>query len=119
MGRKIHAKVPLRLNGLPKGVRDGGILEHSIHEVEVECDTEHLPESIEVDISNLEANHALHMRDISIPEGVRLLTNPDTVIAIIKFAHGEAEAAPKAEEVPSAEGKEQAAAEEANESAEK
>ncbi|HOR48125.1 MAG TPA: 50S ribosomal protein L25 [Rectinema sp.] len=89
--RKIRVRVPLHLNGTAKGVKDGGILEHSIHEIEVECDSDHLPEKIEVDITDLEANHALHLREIALPEGVKLITNPDTVFAIIKFAHGEPE----------------------------
>ncbi|HPB07220.1 MAG TPA: 50S ribosomal protein L25 [Rectinema sp.] len=89
--RKIRVRVPLHLNGTAKGVKDGGILEHSIHEIEVECDSDNLPEKIEVDITDLEANHALHLREIALPEGVKLITNPDTVFAIIKFAHGEPE----------------------------
>ncbi len=93
-GRKMHAKIPLHLTGSAKGVREGGILEHAIHDIEVECDPDNLPEKIDVDITNLEANHALHLRDVPMPQGVRLLANPDTVIAIIKFARGEvAEAA--------------------------
>lgn len=63
--RKIRVRVPLHLNGTAKGVKDGGILEHSIHEIEVECDSDHLPEKIEVDITDLEANHALHLREIA------------------------------------------------------
>lgn len=106
-GRKMHAKIPLHLVGSAKGVREGGILEHSIHDIEVECDPDNLPEKIEVDITNLEANHALHLRDIAMPEGVKPLANPDTVIAIIKFARGEvaeaaAEAAPAAAEASAA-----------------
>ncbi|HOC26854.1 MAG TPA: 50S ribosomal protein L25 [Rectinema sp.] len=98
--RNIHVRVPLHLNGVAKGVKDGGILEHSIHEIEVECDSDHLPEKIEVDITDLEANHALHLKEVALPEGVKLVTNPDTVFAIIKFAHGEPEKAlePEAEE---------------------
>jgi len=103
-GHKLHVKVPLHLVGIAKGVRDGGILEHAIHEIEVECDPDALPEKIEVDISGLEANHALHLRDISIPDGVKLLTNPETVIAIIKFARAEAVENPVEAEVAAAEG---------------
>jgi large subunit ribosomal protein L25 len=103
-GQKLHVKVPLHLVGIAKGVREGGILEHAIHDIEVECDPDALPEKIEVDISGLEANHALHLRDISIPDGVKLLTNPETVIAIIKFARAEAVEKPVEAEVAAAEG---------------
>lgn len=121
-GHKIHVKVPLHLTGTAKGVREGGILEHAIHDIEVECDPEMLPEKIEVDITDLEANHALHLRDIALPEGVKPLTNPETVIAIIKFARAEVEKveAPEAAEATAAEAAAaQPAAEGAAETAEK
>ncbi len=121
-GQKLHVKVPLHLVGIAKGVREGGILEHAIHDIEVECDPDALPEKIEVDISGLEANHALHLRDISIPHGVKLLTNPETVIAIIKFARAEAVEKPAGAEVAAAEGSasaEEAAAEGTSEAAQK
>lgn len=120
-GQKMRVKVPLHLTGSAKGVRDGGILEHAIHDIEVECQAENLPEKIEVDITELEANHALHLRDIAIPEGVRLLTNPETVIAIIKFARAEVETAaqPEAAAAEGAAATEQAAPESANEAEQK
>lgn len=101
-GHKIRVKVPLHLSGIAQGVRDGGILEHATHDIEVECEPDALPEKIEIDITNLEVNHALHVKDISIPEGVKLLTNPETVIAIIKFARIEVEETPAAAETAEA-----------------
>ncbi len=119
-GQKMHVRVPLHLSGTAKGVREGGILEHAIHEIEVECMAENLPEKIEVDITDLEANHALHLRDIAIPEGVRLLTNPETVIAIIKFARAEVETAAATETAAEgAEAVEQPTPEPANEAVQK
>ncbi|HBK58987.1 MAG TPA: 50S ribosomal protein L25 [Spirochaetaceae bacterium] len=103
-GQKLHVKVPLHLVGIAKGVREGGILEHAIHEIEVECEPDALPEKLEVDISGLEANHALHLRDISIPNGVKLLTGLETVIAIIKFARAEVVEKPAEAGVAAAEG---------------
>jgi large subunit ribosomal protein L25 len=119
-GHKIRVKVPLHLVGSAKGVREGGILEHAIHDIEVECEPDVLPEKIEIDISGLEANHALHLRDIALPERVKLLTNPETVIAIIKFARAEVEK-PAEPEAAEAEGAipEQAAAEGTSEAVQK
>ncbi len=118
-GQKMRVRVPLHLSGTAKGVRDGGVLEHAIHDIEVECQAENLPEKIEIDITNLEANHALHLRDIAIPEGVKLLTNPETVIAIIKFARAEVEETAATETVEAAATAEPAAAEGASEDAQK
>ncbi|MDD3981538.1 MAG: 50S ribosomal protein L25 [Spirochaetia bacterium] len=88
-GKKLHANVRLVLKGTAKGVLEGGILEHQAHDIEVECDPSVLPERIEVDVSGLEANHALHVRDLAPIKDVKFLTNPDAMIAIVKFAREE------------------------------
>jgi large subunit ribosomal protein L25 len=88
-GKILHARVRIRLNGIPKGVVAGGVLENPTHEVEVACDSSVLPEHIDLDISSLEANHAIHVRDIPAMKDVKIITNPDTVIAAVKYARGE------------------------------
>ncbi|HUX40999.1 MAG TPA: 50S ribosomal protein L25 [Rectinemataceae bacterium] len=90
-GRKLHAKVPLHLVGTPIGVRNGGILENPAHEVEVECDPRYLPEGIEVNVADLDANHSIHVRDLPAIDNVRVLSSPDLVVALVKFAKAEAE----------------------------
>ncbi len=94
-GKKIHAHVPLHLVGTPKSVLEGGILEHLAHEIEIECDPSILPEKIDIDVAGLEINHPIHIRDIPVEKGMRVLTNPETVVAIVKYAKHE-EAAPAA-----------------------
>ena len=69
------------------------MLETPLHEIEIECLPKDLPERIEIDISGLKANHSFYVRDIPLAQGVRLLTNPDLVIALVKFAKAEAAAA--------------------------
>ncbi|TXT47192.1 MAG: large subunit ribosomal protein L25 [Spirochaetes bacterium] len=102
-GKILHAHVRIRLRGTPKGVVSGGVLENPTHEVEVACDPSVLPEHIDLDITSLEVNHAIHVRDIPAMEGVKILANPDTVIAAVKYARHEATAAaPTAEATPAA-----------------
>ena len=92
-GVALRAKVSIILNGNPIGVREGGMLENPVHEIEIECLPKDLPERIEIDISGLKANQSLHVRDIPLAEGVKLLSNPDQVVALVKFAKAEAAAA--------------------------
>ncbi len=99
-GRILHARVPIHLVGVPVGVRDGGILENPAHEIEVECDPDHLPEKIEADVSGLLANHSIHVRDLPAMNGVKVLSSPELVVAVVKYAKAEAEAAA----APAAEG---------------
>jgi large subunit ribosomal protein L25 len=101
-GKVLRAKVSLHIAGNPIGVRDGGILEKPLHEVEVACLPKDLPERIEVDVSGLGVNQSLHVRDIPLGEGVRLVSAPDQVVALVKFAKAETVAAPAAEEVAAA-----------------
>ena len=85
-GVALRAKVSLIFNGNPIGVREGGMLETPLHEIEIECLPKDLPERIEIDISGLKANQSMHVRDIPLAEGVKLHTNPDQVFALVKFA---------------------------------
>jgi large subunit ribosomal protein L25 len=96
-GVSLRAKVSVHVHGNPLGVREGGILESPLHEIEVECLPGDLPERIDVDISDLRANQSIHVRDLALGEGVRVLSNPDQVVALVKFARAEAEAAVEGE----------------------
>ena len=95
-GIALRAKVSLHLHGNPIGVREGGMLETPLHEIEVECLPKDLPERFDIDISDLKANHSYHVREIPLAEGVKLITNPDLVVALVSFAKAE-EAAASAE----------------------
>jgi len=98
--RALHARVPLHLIGSPIGVKEGGVLENPAHEVEVECLPGVLPEMIEIDVSNLHANHSIHVRDIPVIVGVKILTSPELVVAVVKFAKEEIVETPVAAAAP-------------------
>ncbi|MDR2534799.1 MAG: 50S ribosomal protein L25 [Treponema sp.] len=89
----LRAKVSVHVQGNPIGVRDGGTLEVPIHEVEVECLPKDLPERIILDVSGLNINQSIHVRDITLAEGVRIITGGDQVVAVVKFAKAGASAA--------------------------
>jgi large subunit ribosomal protein L25 len=112
-GKVLRTNVGLHLNGAAVGIREGGILESFVHELEVECLPKDLPESIDVDITHLEIGHSIHVRDIGAPSGVEILNSQDQVVCTI--AHKRAEV----EEVPEELAEEEAAreAEEAEEEA--
>jgi large subunit ribosomal protein L25 len=92
-GVSLRAKVSVHVHGNPVGVREGGILESPLHEIEVECLPKDLPERIDVDVAELKVNQSIHVRDLLLGEGVRLISNPDQVVALVKFAKAEAESA--------------------------
>jgi len=85
----LRARVSLHIHGNPVGVREGGILETPLHDIEVECLPKDLPERLDVDIAPLKANQAIHVRDLVLGSGVKLISNPDQVVAVVKFAKAE------------------------------
>ena len=82
-GRVLRARVLLHFVGNPVGVREGGLQELLVHEVEVESLPRDLPERIDVDIENLGVGQSFHVSDLVVPDGVRVLTSRDQVIALI------------------------------------
>jgi large subunit ribosomal protein L25 len=96
-GVSLRAKVSVHVHGNPVGVREGGILESPLHEIEVECLPKDLPERIDVDIAELKVNQSIHVRDLKLGEGVRLISNADQVVALVKFAKAEVEVAAETE----------------------
>src|SRR5262249_2516972 len=95
-GHKLRVHVPIKIVGTAIGTRDGGILEHALHEFEIEALAEKLPESISVDVSELVVGHAIHVRDVVVPDGVKILNNAEQVVAIITHAKAEVVEAPVA-----------------------
>ncbi len=109
----IHASVPIELTGEPVGVKHGGILDHQLHQVEVSCLPADLPSMLSFDVSNLDINDALHVGEVSFPEGVEPGADGGVVIAIVsessaaKSEGEEEEAAAEAEAAADAEGAEE------------
>jgi large subunit ribosomal protein L25 len=98
---KVYTRLPVRLRGEPRGVREGGILEFLRHEVEVAGLPTDLPDHLELDVSNLGVGHSLHVRDLTVPAGVTVLTPADeTLVTVLAPALAAEEAAPAAEEAP-------------------
>ena len=103
-GEKIEVTVPLHLVGEPVGVREQqGVLEQIVREIEIRCDPRDIPESIDVDVSNLGVHDVLHISDIPVNEKVEVLASPETVIATVGFVKEEVVEAPVAEEEAPAE----------------
>ena len=94
LSRTIEVDVPIHLVGKPKGIDMGGVLDHTLREVRVECLPRAIPEAIELDVSSMDINDVLHVRDLPLPADVKLVTDPDLGVAHV--------AVPAAEEVPAA-----------------
>ena len=80
-GKLLKTHVPVHVTGNSPGVREGGLLEHSLHEVEIECLPKDLPDHISVDISELQIGDALHVSEMTLAPGIKILNSPEAVVA--------------------------------------
>jgi large subunit ribosomal protein L25 len=81
--QQVNANVPLELVGSAHGVKEGGVLQHQVHSLDVQCLPKDLPETIQCDVSELAIGDALHIRDLQLPDGVTTSLDGDVVVAII------------------------------------
>jgi large subunit ribosomal protein L25 len=79
----IHAVVTLRFVNDPAGVKAGGVLTIDKHEINIEAKPAEIPETLELDVSALEVGDSLHISDVVVPAGVKILDDPDAIIASV------------------------------------
>jgi len=79
---KVKVSVHITTTGESIGVkRDGGLLQNPLREIEIECLPDKIPGHVKIDISGLEIGQSLHVGDLKLEEGIKVLTNPGEVIA--------------------------------------
>ena len=89
---EITLAVPIRLIGIPDGVRNfGGVLDHVLRELEVEVLPSNIPDHVDLDVTALTIGHSLFVRDVKV-ENAKILNDPDTPICTV--------VAPRTEEAP-------------------
>lgn len=95
--QSIQVKVPIHPVGEAIGVkRDGGILEHVLWELDIECLPTQIPEKIDVNVDELEIGNSIHVRDLKVDNDIKILTDPEEVVMIVE--HPKVEEEPEAEE---------------------
>ncbi len=96
MQEEIKAKIAIEFIGEPEGVKlEGGILVHSLRQLEVKCLPGNIPDKITVDVSPLKIGESIHVLDVVAPQGVTIITPKDEPVAIVS-APTEEEVAPAA-----------------------
>jgi large subunit ribosomal protein L25 len=92
-GEKLEIDVPVQLKGSAPGIKEGGVLQFSLHKLRVECFPKDIPEHLEVDISNLNIGDAIHVSDLSF-ENVELLNPKNAIVVSVVHAKVQEEAVP-------------------------
>jgi large subunit ribosomal protein L25 len=101
----VRVTVPIELKGAAKGAHEGGIIEKHTDHLEVECRATDIPETIVVSIKDMAVGDTLHASDIELPEGVKMISSPSTLlvtcglVAVAKSTEELEEEVPAAPEV--------------------
>jgi len=111
MDETVMVEVPVRLAGKAVGIDEGGILDQGIRELRVECLPGSIPEMLEVDVTALGMGQSIHVSDIVLPEGVKVVGELSTAVASISAPLAEEEVAAPAEGEEPVEGEAAAPAE--------
>ncbi len=94
----LTVKVPIAAKGEAEGIKEGGVLEHVLWEVEIECLPTQIPENIPVDVSSLKIGDSILVENLQVPSGVKILSDPKTTVISLAAPHIEEVEAAKPEE---------------------
>lgn len=122
MDEEITIPILIKLTGEAAGVKIGGVLQQVRRELEIRCLPSQIPDTLEIDVTSLNIGDSIHLKDVQLPPGVRILEDVDLTIATVLAPTIEkevAEAAPEeAEEKAAAEAGEEKKGEEEKKAAE-
>lgn len=84
LSEKVTVEVPLVFKGTAIGTTEGGILEEHLDKIEIECLVTEIPDAIEVSIKSLKLGDFMFVKDIAIPAGMKLITDPELLLIACK-----------------------------------
>ena len=83
-GEKIEMTVPIHLIGEPDALKEeGAVMTQALREIKVLCEPANTPDSIDVDVTGLTSDHAVHVSDLKVGAGIEIHESPETVVASI------------------------------------
>ena len=91
MNEKVKLTVPLVLHGTPAGAKEGGTIEHVLHEIEIECLVAKIPQEIRIEVAGLGINDHINVGGLELPEGVETDADPEELVVTCRAAAEEVE----------------------------
>jgi large subunit ribosomal protein L25 len=99
LSEKVKVPVPVSITGVSVGVKEGGLMDVVMHNIEVECLPNQIPEHIEVDVTDLKIGDSFHVSDLKVLAEIKVLDDPNrTIVNVLGKAIEEVEAATVTEE---------------------
>ena len=96
MDEVVRVTIPVHVVGTAAGVKEGGLLDFQVRDPHVECLPGAIPDTIDVDITNLGIHQYIRIADLTLPEGVRVLDDPERVVVGVTVARAEVAETPVA-----------------------
>ena len=96
MDEVIRTTVPVHVTGTAIGVKEGGLLDFQVRDLHVECLPNAIPDRIDVDISNLAVHQYVRISDLKLPDGVKVLDDPERVVVGVTHQKAEVVETPEA-----------------------
>lgn len=81
---RVKVTVPVELRNMPRAT-GGGVLDQPLHHLHIECALGNIPEAIRVDLLNLALGHPIHVKELTLPEGVTVIESPEAVVVQLKL----------------------------------
>ncbi|MDA3860419.1 MAG: 50S ribosomal protein L25 [Melioribacteraceae bacterium] len=94
LGQTLQLEIPISFVGTAAGIKEGGILQELLHKLDVECLPRHIPQNLEIDVTDLALGDSIHVRDLEF-ENIKILNSDDSSVASVIL--------PRVEEDPDAE----------------
>jgi large subunit ribosomal protein L25 len=90
MDEMVKVTVPVHIVGTAIGVKEGGLLDFQVRDLHVECLPNAIPDTIDVDVTELAHHEYIRVKDLQLPEGVKVLDDPERVVVGVTHAKAEA-----------------------------
>ncbi len=84
LNERVRVKVGIELRGVPKGVADGGVLDQSMGQIEIECLVTDIPDTLHPLVTQLGLGESMHVKDLQLPPGVVAIADPNDRIATVR-----------------------------------
>ena len=94
VGETISMYCPIMIIGIPDGVRnEGGILDQVMHQLHIAVDPANIPNHLDVDVSHLKVGKSLHVADLKLPAGIKILDDAEATVCVVGQSRASIEAA--------------------------
>lgn len=90
MDHPVSVKVGVHVINEEKRIKDGAVIELLLHELEISCLPNNIPERINIDVHNLTLGNGIHVKDLNLPQGIKALSPLEEMVVLAAAPHGAA-----------------------------